>query len=346
MRGAGDTLLVRIVAVLVLILVGRLLWPFYGERIAPFTDPVVVGAQGLWRNLTKRPEPPFGPGPSKTTEVSPVQSLEVAAPAAPPAVPDPARAQNARPTEPPAAAAVPSPPPVASLAPATPDADAELADARAKVTPPPPGTAEVYLGVDPRELARLTARGLGAYGAAGDDMEARIAGARAVHAAAVLGYGPARGVIARSYPRSHAVRVVATIEDAVRFALDAFAVGSAYSNNPEHVFTALAVYLIDQGKAEAYATALVDSLRDDPRMHDQNRLSKMFEALTPARGACEAIARAVRWPANAIVGGMECQFSLRTRTLFHVREAGPARLDEMARKEALASLPRLAAGAR
>ena len=141
----------------------------------------------------------------------------------------------------------------------------ERAAANARMVPPRSQTSAPAVPVDALMLDRLMERGIAMFNATDQEAD-RVEAARLIYVTAVLGYGPSRALIARSYPRSQAVRVVAPVVEAVRFALDAFAVGGTYSKNPEHVVTSLAVYLLDQGQAEALASAVVDAMRDDPRL--------------------------------------------------------------------------------
>jgi hypothetical protein len=157
---------------------------------------------------------------------------------------------------------------------------------------PPPGTAVVLLRADPLRLEELNERGIALYNTAKTEEE-RIEGARLVHVAAVLGYGPARGVLARSFPRSHAVRSVTTRDDAVRFALDAFAMLSAFSNDPRQVVRNLAAFYIEQAQAGLFARSLLDALRDDARLQQPERLDALFETLAEVRLGCNALSTLV-----------------------------------------------------
>jgi hypothetical protein len=89
--------------------------------------------------------------------------------------------------------------------------------------------------------------------------------------------------------------------------------------------TSLAVYLLDQGQAEAPAGAVVDAMRDDPRLQVIEPLELMFDSLNLARGACPAIGRLVK--AVPAVAGSECYPSLKSQALIHAKQAGPTGRD-------------------
>jgi hypothetical protein len=68
-----------------------------------------------------------------------------------------------------------------------------------------PDTAREAPHVDPRTMRAIVDRGVVAYASAKTDAE-RARGARLIQTAALMGYPPARDLLARNYPPSEAVR--------------------------------------------------------------------------------------------------------------------------------------------
>lgn len=346
--------LLRLALVLVLILAGRLAWPSVEGRVPSVVAPVLVRAEAEWARLRNAlpdvaalttklvlpgspadSEPAAGPDLAGVVPAEPQEGAPAPAPTSPAATPP--SPQEA--IEPGAGTAVtPTVELPASLPPQKTAASAVSAvdaAAEARMVPPPPG-AKVS-SADPEMLARLMERGLAAYRAATADAD-RIEAARLLQVAAALGYGPARGVMARSYPRSHAVRSVASPGDALRYALDIFASGAAFSNNPEQVFASVAAHLLERGRGGTFGADLLDSLRDDPRLHERERLDAMFNALTAVRGACAAVIAALPRPPE----GNTCSPAQREAVRAFLAQVGPSGRDAAAREAAMAELARLA----
>jgi len=215
------------------------------------------------------------------------------------------------------------------LAPDAPD----RAAAAASIVQPPPGTPLALAGVDPRVLRALADRGIAAYGAGSTDAE-RTEAAHRVQIAAVLGYGPARALIARDYPRSPAVRAATPASDAIRYALDAFTGEGARSINTNQPFIALATYFTDVKGLASFATQVVEAIRDDRRLQTVASLDQVLKSLAAVRGACMAVAREVAGTAP----GSECPPSVRDRIMAHARAAGVAGREDDARRNALREL--------
>ena len=339
-EGRRDSLIARLALLLVLVLVGALLWPSYGERITSWGAPLIDGITTEWGRFAQRPAPAptTQSPPSARGGMPPLPEypppLVLDPPAAPAQASAPPAATPPGATSPPSiakdrpggdmAAAPKAPPALAEPAPVAPTPEEkQRAAANARMVPPGSGAAPA-VPVDALMLDRLMDRGIAMFNATDKEAD-RVDAARLIYVTAVLGYGPSRALIARSYPRSQATRVVTPTPDAVRFALDVFAVGGTYSKNPEHVVTSLAVYLLDQGQAEALAGAVVDAMRDDPRLQAVEPLDLMFDSLNLARGACPAIGRLVKAPSAA--AGSECYPSLKSQALAHAKQVGPTGRD-------------------
>ena len=334
-----DSVIARLALLLVLLMVAALLWPGFGERITSGGTTLVDGVRAYWDLVVQRAamDPPQREPPPQRPQTGmptlppypPPLALDfppVPAPTAAPTTPTaPAPSPPVASDRPAAVAAAPKEPPALSEpAPVAPTPEQkERAAANARMVARSDGVAPA-VPVDPLLLDRLMDRGIGMFNATDKEAE-RLEASRLIYVTAVLGYGPSRALIARSYPRSQAVRHVTPVVDAVRFAFDAFAVGGTYSKNPEHVVTSLAVYLIDQGQADVLASAVVDAMRDDPRLQVIASLELMFDALNLARGACPAIGRLVKAPVG--IAASECSAAVKSQALVDAKQAGPTGRD-------------------
>ena len=82
----------------------------------------------------------------------------------------------------------------------------------------PHDTAREAPHIDPRRMRTIVDRGVVRYASAKTDGD-RAQGARLIQTAALVGFSPARGIIARNYPQSEAVRSVVPANDVIRYAL-------------------------------------------------------------------------------------------------------------------------------
>jgi hypothetical protein len=197
---------------------------------------------------------------------------------------------------------------------------------------PPLGKPLALLGTDPRRLRALMDRGLRAYERAANEVQ-QIEGIRLVQLSAVLGYGPARDLLAREYSRSRRVRSAVSAPDAIRYALDAFTSDPSAAKSSTASFNAMAVYHADQKALGLLATNMIETIGDDRRLQAAKRLDLMLDALAPVSGACAAVARA------ATV--QDCSPALRQAVLVFVGAATPVGRDQAARRQALALMERL-----
>ena len=72
--------------------------------------------------------------------------------------------------------------------------------------------------IDPRRIRAIVDRGVVDYASAKTDGD-RARGAHLIYIAALVGYPPARNLLARNYPQSEAVRSVVSAKDVIRYAL-------------------------------------------------------------------------------------------------------------------------------
>ena len=152
----------------------------------------------------------------------------------------------------------------------------------------PPGTAREAPRIDPRRIRTIVDRGVVEYASAKTDGD-RARGARLIQTAALVGYPPARDLLARNYPQSEAVRSVVPAKDVIRYAL--VPVMAAASEDSKQIFLALGQHFAVQGQLDVFATEILELVRGDsaPAAHSSGR---HFSGLAGARARCVWRARA------------------------------------------------------
>jgi hypothetical protein len=240
--------------------------------------------------------------------------------------------------EPVRAAAPPLTAETAAPAPTPPAAvDPDLAEAAAKMVAPPLGTPLALLATDPRRLRALMQDGLAAYQGAATEAK-KIEGIHRMQIAAVLGYGPARDLLAREYSRSRVVRSAVAAPDAIRYSLDVFTGDPVAAKNTSYAFRTLVLYYADQKALGLLATNIVEAIIDDRRLQLAKRLDPMFDSLVPVPGACAAAGRAINFARSV---GPDCPPPLRAALVTYARTATPIGRDPSSRRQALAQVERL-----
>ena len=224
-----------------------------------------------------------------------------------------------------------------------PRVDRALIEAAAMMIPAPPETELALQGVDPRRLRASFQRGIAAMQSYTDDEsivdgshdEQKIEGARLVNVAAILGYEPARALIARDYPRSHIIRSALSAKEAVRYALDPlFTSGAPREGNRALIL--LAAYFSGRHELRAFAEYIIEALRDDRRLQTEDRINFLLSQLAHVRGTCIAIRRAISptW----ISTGEDCPAALQQQVQLFVHVAAPAGREAESRRQALSML--------
>ena len=224
-----------------------------------------------------------------------------------------------------------------------PRVDRALIEAAAMMIDAPPETELALQGVDPRRLRADFQRGIAAMQSYTDDEpivdgshdEQRIEGARLVSVAAILGYEPARALIARDYPRSHVIRAALSANEAVRYALDPlFTSGARIEGNSALIL--LAAYFSGRRELRAFADYVIQALRDDRRLQTEDRINFLLSQLARVRGACMAISRAIS--PTLIATGEDCPAGLKQQVQLFVHVAAPAGREAESRRQALSLL--------
>ena len=204
--------------------------------------------------------------------------------------------------------------------------------------PPPPGADPALQGINPRRLSASFKRGMGALAMQGNfDEETTSQGARLVSIAAILGYEPARAVIARDYPRSPIIRATVSRLEAVRYSLDPLLIAGSQSESNRTFLALLASYFSGRHELEAYATDLLAALGDDRRLQTADSLQALFLQLARVPGACKALARAV---VKMPVTESGCTSTLQQQIENYIRVTEPIGREAQSRREALQLLER------
>jgi hypothetical protein len=113
-------------------------------------------------------------------------------------------------------------------------------------------------------MRTLVDRGVVEYASAKTDGD-RAKGAGLIQTAALVGYPPARALLARNYPQSEAVRSVVPAKDVIRYALGPVMDAAATGEDSKQIFLALGQHFALQGQLDLFDTQILGSVRGDPR---------------------------------------------------------------------------------
>jgi hypothetical protein len=114
-----------------------------------------------------------------------------------------------------------------------------------------------------------------------------------IQAAALVGYPPARDLLARNYPQSEAVRSVVPAKDVIRYALGPVMDVAATSEDSKQIFLALGEHFARQGQLDLFAAQILSLLGGDSRPQLGYRIDTLLDLLARVPGACGALARLV-----------------------------------------------------
>jgi hypothetical protein len=213
--------------------------------------------------------------------------------------------------------------PLTSLSAMTTPADPDPVTSFRNLLAVPPDTAREALHIDPRRMRTMVDRGVVEYASAKTDGD-RAKGAGLIQTAALLGYPPARGLLARNYPQSEAVRSVVPAKDVIRYALDPVMDAAATGEESKQIFLALGQHFALQGQVDLFATQILTSLRGDSRPQLGYRIDTLLDLLARVPGACGALARLI--PGEGSAADQECSFSQNLRK--HIETTASAREEE------------------
>jgi len=191
----------------------------------------------------------------------------------------------------------------------------------------PPGAAREAPRIDPRRIRMIVDRGVVEYASAKTEGD-RARGARLIQTAALVGYPPARDLLARNYPQSEAVRSVVPAKDVIRYAL--VPVMAAASEDSKQIFLALGQHFAVQGQLDVFATKILELLRGDSRPQLIHRVDTLVDLLAGVPGACGALARLV--PGADKAADQECSFSENLRKFIETTRPSAAEEEESKRR--------------
>ena len=197
----------------------------------------------------------------------------------------------------------------------------------------PPDTAHESPHLDPRRMRTMVDRGVVEYASAKTDGD-RARGASLIQTAALVGYPPARDLLARNYPQSQAVRSVVPAKDVIRYALGPVMDAAATGEDSKQIFLALGQHFALHGQVDLFATQILTSLRGDSRPQLGYRIDTLLDLLARVPGACGALARLI--PGEGEAADRECSFSQNLRK--HIETTAPAREEEESKRRGLLML--------
>jgi len=205
----------------------------------------------------------------------------------------------------------------------------------------PPGTAREAPRIDPRRIRTIVDRGVVEYASAKTDGD-RARGARLIQTAALVGYPPARDLLARNYPQSEAVRSVVPAKDVIRYALVPVMDVVATSEDSKQIFLALGQHFAVQGQLDVFATEILELVRGDSRPQLIHRVDTLVDLLARVPGACGALARLVAGAGKA--ADQECSFSEHLRKFIETTRSSAAEQEEDSKRRGLLMLNQLGGG--
>jgi hypothetical protein len=226
--------------------------------------------------------------------------------------------------------------PLTSLSAMTPPVDPDPVASFRDLVAVPPDTAREAPHIDPRRMRTIVDRGVVEYASAKTDGD-RAKGAGLIQTAALVGYPPARALLARNYPQSEAVRSVVPAKDVIRYALAPVMDAAAAGEDSKQIFLALGQHFALHGQMDLFATQILTSLRGDSRPQLGYRIDTLLDLLARVPGACSALARLI--PGEGEAADRECSFSQNLRK--HIETTAPAREEEESKRRGLLMLKQL-----
>jgi len=223
--------------------------------------------------------------------------------------------------------------PLQSLSVMMPSVDSDPVASFRRLIAPPPDTTREAPRIDPRKVRAIVDRGVVAYASGKTDGE-RARGAGLIQTAALVGYAPARDLLARNYPQSEAVRSVVPAKDVIRYALGPLMDVAATSEDSKQIFLVLGEHFARQGQLDLFAMQILSLLRGDSRPQLGYRIDTLLDLLARVPGACAALARLV--PGAGKAADQECSFSESLRK--HIETTAPAAEEEESKRRGLSML--------
>jgi hypothetical protein len=182
---------------------------------------------------------------------------------------------------------------------------------------------------DPAQLRRIMDRGVAQFASAKDDA-GRSRGANLVHLSALLGYSPARELVARNYLRSPAMQRRVRVQDAVRFTVELM---GQKSEGVDEIAGALGNAFAERGEATRFAHHIVDTISDDDRLQSPEQIPRLLSVFARIPGVCAGIWQAIGYAVGEKPD--DCSGSLNTELLQYARLNGEIGVDREGRSRGL-----------
>jgi TPR repeat protein len=170
----------------------------------------------------------------------------------------------------------------------------------------------------------------------------QAAAVRMLNVLARYGDQPSRWALMRNYHKSSAIRSGVSVEEITRYSLDILV-----SNPPqvekadfEYIFNLTEIFKAK--RTAAFANAVINTVRDDPRLQDSVALAAIFKHSQMSPGACDAISAALRQRKLAIAGG-DCSEAALEALIAFAKSAGSSGVAEKMRAASLPEIRKLAA---
>ena len=164
---------------------------------------------------------------------------------------------------------------------------------------------------------------------------------RMLSALARYGDQPARWALMRNYHQSTAIRRAISVADITRYSLDILVTNPPEANRAsfEYIFNLTEIFKAK--RTGEFANAVIDSVRDDPRLQDSVALAAIFKHSQMSPGACDAISAALR-RLKAAKPGEDCSEAALDSLIALAKSAGPTGAVEKQRAAAVAEVRKLA----
>jgi TPR repeat protein len=224
------------------------------------------------------------------------------------------------------------------------DAKGPLPDEGGAAASPAP-SAPTTAGLSPELVARVRDRVFTAATGQVDSDEERAALVAQFNALARYGDMPSRWVLVRNYHQAQVIRDGVTPAEITRYGLDILVTNPEGVEKADFEFIFDLTAMMEDGTVDAFGEAMVNAVRDDPRLQDPLTLGSIMQQLVFAPGACDAILTASGAVGIADIGDDGCGESAKQALIAFAKVMGPAGVEEKARADAVAELARLDAEA-
>ncbi|MBN8998101.1 MAG: sel1 repeat family protein, partial [Rhizobiales bacterium] len=172
----------------------------------------------------------------------------------------------------------------------------------------------------------------------------RTAVIRQLNLLAAYGDVASRWAILRNYHQADFVRNNVSAGEATRYGLDILVGRPAGVEKADFEFIFVVTQIESDGEIEAFGTATLGAIRDDPRLRDPLTLGSVLQTLLFAPGACDALLAAARSEGVDSLGSDGCDEASKAALVAFAEARGPSGVDAKARAAAATAIAALDAG--